>query len=340
MWRARTRRPGCGCCTSPTTRPRPAAPPSGQPGRRRRAVPGRARRPAGGHTPPPARPHAQLLHRMAPHPAVPSPPSAGLLSAARSSRRRPGPAGLCRPGRGEPVQPARPAYGLAGHRADTFYTFASGGLGWDLPAAVGIALAERDSGRNRPVVAVIGDGSFQYSSSRSGPRRGCGSRCHCGLAATMNTQSSSRSPRLSKLRVSRVLTFPAWTSFRSPQGTAAMPPWSQTSMPSSRLPRLRGPGRSQQCWRSRSPPRSLRSFDRARIRLHQRRPRISPMGTERRVAGRVDVRRRAGRAAMRVTGMARRHARLRRRLSPAQCYLAPFLALPIGVESPGTAWPA
>src|SRR3954453_10425516 len=46
---------------------------------------------------------------------------------------------------------------------DTFYTFASGGLGWDLPASVGIALAERDTGRNRPVVAVIGDGSFQYS---------------------------------------------------------------------------------------------------------------------------------------------------------------------------------
>jgi benzoylformate decarboxylase len=46
---------------------------------------------------------------------------------------------------------------------DTFYTFASGILGWNLPAAVGIALAERDSGRNRPVIAVIGDGSFQYS---------------------------------------------------------------------------------------------------------------------------------------------------------------------------------
>jgi benzoylformate decarboxylase len=46
---------------------------------------------------------------------------------------------------------------------DTFYTFASGILGWNLPAAVGIALAERDSGRNRPVLAVIGDGSFQYS---------------------------------------------------------------------------------------------------------------------------------------------------------------------------------
>jgi benzoylformate decarboxylase len=46
---------------------------------------------------------------------------------------------------------------------DTFYTFASGILGWNLPAAVGIALAERDSGRNRPVIAVIGDGSLQYS---------------------------------------------------------------------------------------------------------------------------------------------------------------------------------
>ena len=46
---------------------------------------------------------------------------------------------------------------------DTFYTFASGILGWNLPAAVGVALAERDSGRNRPVIAIIGDGSMQYS---------------------------------------------------------------------------------------------------------------------------------------------------------------------------------
>lgn len=46
---------------------------------------------------------------------------------------------------------------------DTFYTFASGGLGWDLPAAVGLALGEKKSGRNRPVVALMGDGSFQYS---------------------------------------------------------------------------------------------------------------------------------------------------------------------------------
>ena len=46
---------------------------------------------------------------------------------------------------------------------DAFYTMASGGLGWSVPASVGIALAERDSGMNRPVVMVAGDGSFQYS---------------------------------------------------------------------------------------------------------------------------------------------------------------------------------
>jgi benzoylformate decarboxylase len=46
---------------------------------------------------------------------------------------------------------------------DTFYTFASGGLGWNLPASVGIALAERDTGRKRPVIMLVGDGSFQYS---------------------------------------------------------------------------------------------------------------------------------------------------------------------------------
>ena len=48
-------------------------------------------------------------------------------------------------------------------KPDSFYTFASGGLGWDMPAAVGLALAERSSGRNRPVIALMGDGSFQYS---------------------------------------------------------------------------------------------------------------------------------------------------------------------------------
>ncbi len=44
-----------------------------------------------------------------------------------------------------------------------FFTMASGGLGFGLPASVGVALGERTSGRNRPVIAFIGDGSFQYS---------------------------------------------------------------------------------------------------------------------------------------------------------------------------------
>jgi len=46
---------------------------------------------------------------------------------------------------------------------DAYYAMASGVLGYGLPAAVGVALAERQLGRRRPVVAVIGDGSFQYS---------------------------------------------------------------------------------------------------------------------------------------------------------------------------------
>jgi benzoylformate decarboxylase len=45
----------------------------------------------------------------------------------------------------------------------SYYTFASGALGWAAPAAVGIALAQKRSGTGRPVVAVIGDGSLQYS---------------------------------------------------------------------------------------------------------------------------------------------------------------------------------
>jgi len=48
-------------------------------------------------------------------------------------------------------------------RPDCFYTFASGALGWNMPAGVGLALAEKKSGRGRPVIVVMGDGSFQYS---------------------------------------------------------------------------------------------------------------------------------------------------------------------------------
>ncbi|MHC5200790.1 benzoylformate decarboxylase [Myroides sp. LJL119] len=46
---------------------------------------------------------------------------------------------------------------------DGYYTMASGSLGWGVPAAVGVALAEKQTGRKRPVVAMIGDGSLNYA---------------------------------------------------------------------------------------------------------------------------------------------------------------------------------
>ncbi len=52
---------------------------------------------------------------------------------------------------------------LPTRRPLSFFTMASGGLGWGLPGGVGVALGERATGRNRPVISVIGDGSFQYS---------------------------------------------------------------------------------------------------------------------------------------------------------------------------------
>lgn len=43
--------------------------------------------------------------------------------------------------------------------SETFYTMASGGLGWSLPAAVGVALGKPDA----RVIALIGDGSAMYA---------------------------------------------------------------------------------------------------------------------------------------------------------------------------------
>ncbi|MFF3984341.1 benzoylformate decarboxylase [Streptomyces sp. NPDC001797] len=48
-------------------------------------------------------------------------------------------------------------------RTGSFFATASGGIGWGVPAAVGVALADRERGVSRPVVGLIGDGSFQYS---------------------------------------------------------------------------------------------------------------------------------------------------------------------------------
>lgn len=45
----------------------------------------------------------------------------------------------------------------------SFYGTASGGIGWAVPATVGIALGLQAQKVKRPVVGLIGDGSFQYS---------------------------------------------------------------------------------------------------------------------------------------------------------------------------------
>ena len=119
------------------------------------------------HTPSNGKRHERLGQRMAPQPA--SAPVAG-----GTPRGRPTAAQVF-----SALNELRPAHAVLVEESpsnladlhtawpitepDTFYTFSGGGLGWDLPAAVGIALAERDSGRNRPVIAIIGDGSFQYS---------------------------------------------------------------------------------------------------------------------------------------------------------------------------------
>ncbi|RDW58645.1 hypothetical protein BP6252_13121 [Coleophoma cylindrospora] len=46
---------------------------------------------------------------------------------------------------------------------ESYFSFASGGLGWNAPAAVGIALAQKSHRTGRPTVLAIGDGSLHYS---------------------------------------------------------------------------------------------------------------------------------------------------------------------------------
>jgi benzoylformate decarboxylase len=48
-------------------------------------------------------------------------------------------------------------------RPGSFFATASGGIGWGVPGAVGVALGDRARGVKRTVLATIGDGSFQYS---------------------------------------------------------------------------------------------------------------------------------------------------------------------------------
>ncbi len=47
-------------------------------------------------------------------------------------------------------------------RPQSFFSMSSGVLGYGLPAAVGVALAERDEGSNRKVIAIVGDDAANY----------------------------------------------------------------------------------------------------------------------------------------------------------------------------------
>jgi benzoylformate decarboxylase len=107
----------------------------------------------------------KVAHRMAPHPSNPGKLSHdGLLSAAQVfnalNEIRPANAILVEetPSNLADLHTSWPITEPA-----SFFTTASGGLGWGLPASVGVALGERQTGRNRPVIMIIGDGSFQYS---------------------------------------------------------------------------------------------------------------------------------------------------------------------------------
>lgn len=104
-----------------------------------------------------------VVHRMAPHPPSPTPASRTLSPRDVFATIRAGcPADAVLVEESPSNLPELHAVWPIEH-PDSFYTFASGGLGWNMPASVGIAMGERDTGRNRFVVAVIGDGSFQYS---------------------------------------------------------------------------------------------------------------------------------------------------------------------------------
>jgi benzoylformate decarboxylase len=97
-----------------------------------------------------------------PH-ALPSPPNSPLTASevyAALSELRPGNAIVVQE---SPSNAMDLAMWWPTIKPASYYTFASGGLGWNAPAAVGIALAQKKSGTGRPVVAVIGDGSLQYS---------------------------------------------------------------------------------------------------------------------------------------------------------------------------------
>ena len=167
MCPVRTYRTGCGFCTFPTIRQKPRAPLSatvcwGMPS----CLSPPSRNCSASIKPKTDKARERMAHRMAPHPPSQAKGENGRPSDRRASLRRSqrNPARACRSG-GRIAFESRPTFTSPGRSRNqaTFFTFASGGLGWNLPASVGIALGERDTGRNRPVIMIIGDGSFQYS---------------------------------------------------------------------------------------------------------------------------------------------------------------------------------
>jgi benzoylformate decarboxylase len=93
-------------------------------------------------------------------PAKPSSPlTPGEVYAAVSEVRPPGVVFVNE----SPSTMGQHAQWLPSTEPESFFASGSGGLGWGVPAAVGLAQAIRENGSNRPVVAIIGDGSFQYS---------------------------------------------------------------------------------------------------------------------------------------------------------------------------------
>ena len=97
-------------------------------------------------------------------------------------------------------------------RPGSFFATGSGGIGWGVPGAVGVALGDRERGVERHIVATIGDGSFQYSVQAiwTAAQHRLPSSSWCCAMGLM--PSSSRSPCWRTRRVYPRSIFPGWIS--------------------------------------------------------------------------------------------------------------------------------
>ncbi len=97
----------------------------------------------------------------------------------------------------------------------SYFFPASGGLGWGLPASMGIALADPD----RPVVAIIGDGSAHYSIAALRTAVDEGIELTIVVRATVRTRHWTGSQACSASTRHRDSTSARSTSSRSPAAT-------------------------------------------------------------------------------------------------------------------------